>query len=168
MRNPTGFCDRCGSAVTPGSGLCSRCGNLVTSEAPGDAAATALGSPPARRRPCGPGPPVNRGNFLGGQRSSPDQPVYSLRPAQGLGHQQPVPVPHPDRHCGVRPQLARFHRHVAVGGRGQRRTIGAAYPGDAGVFLEPVSHGIQPSVPRGPGWSASAGAGVGAIAWLWF
>jgi hypothetical protein len=58
MRNPPRFCDRCGSAVAPGSGHCPRCGNLITPEAPGDGTATGLGSPGPPKDLAGQGLPA--------------------------------------------------------------------------------------------------------------
>ena len=42
-------------------------------------------------------------------------------------------------------------RYGAGGGSGKRRPPGASYPGDAGVFRKPISHGVQPRPARGHG-----------------
>ena len=48
-------------------------------------------------------------------------------------------------------QLAHSRRYGAGGGGGKRRSLGAADPGNAGVFRKPVSHGVQARPSRGHG-----------------
>ena len=135
----------------PGPALCSRCGNLITSEAPGDAAATALGSPRPEKDLAGQGPPAT--GEISWEVSVPLLTnrfiMYDLLKVWGISSLILFLFL-----TGIAVydwKWRAFTGMLPLVGLVSAVVTGALNPGDAGVFLEPVSHGIQPRSPGGHG-----------------